>query len=216
MSLSEIIGLITFINPLVLFIGIGIGIFYFSQLSSLFKWLVIYLIVALIFDFSSRYIGTFYKNNLILIPAFALVDLSFFTVIYSKFLIKKNRHYFSLPFLLLSLFILYEIIVLRKVDAADFQSYSRIFVNFYITLLSIIYYVNNLTDLTVKSKDKMKLNQIILMYFTLSLVLFLPNNFTINTGMDLKFYIWLLILLITLLFYIFITLQIWRNGKTQK
>ena len=113
-------------------------------------------------------------------------------------------------------FSLYEIFTIDYLDPVNFQSYSRVLVVFLIVIFAMIFFFEKLSAGTNPKDYKLSVNTGILIYYSLSVVVLLPINFLINEGTSLKFYFLLGNSFITLLFYLFLTYAIWKNGKTLK
>ena len=66
---------LTYCSPAILLAGIVLGIFYINRLDRLHKLLLLFLVMALVVDLLSRFLGSYYKNNLIMIPIYGLLEL---------------------------------------------------------------------------------------------------------------------------------------------
>jgi len=216
MTFFKILDFLTFLSPVLLLCGILIGIYYYKFLDTVYKILTLYLIVCLCTDVVSRIYGHFYQNNLIFILLFSLTEVGIFSVLYHTcFLEKKNRLLLVLT-TIASLYILWEIDTLRTIQVQQFQSYSKVADSFLIILLAIVYFFEKIGKNVQAELGILRLNSVILIYFALSLVFFLPINFLINVTSDLKFYFWGANLMLTLTFYGFISCEIWKNGLNLK
>ena len=101
-------------------------------------------------------------------------------------------------------------------DKTAFQTYSRVVVSFLIVGMILRYFWERVITSEVVSKKNLNLNFGILIYFALNVVLLLPVNLLINIGSDSVIYLWYIYLSTTVLFYIYITYHLWRNGKKPK
>lgn len=214
---KELIYLLSWASPLLLLIGVAVGTIYFKQLDRIRKAIFFYLIGGLLFDLTGRIMGHYFSNNnLILIPLFALFELPLFTYIY---ILLFNKKYSAIIYTLSGaafLFMIVESLTVNSSDYLNFQSYSRTVGAFLIVMYSIGYYFKNFFKISADSQRKMTLNTVILSFFSLNLIFLLPINFLINATSHLRFYLWLGNLCITLLFYLFLSISLWRNGKTLK
>lgn len=201
-------------SPFCLIIGVLFGLFYYRSIDRENRLIWIYLIICLFFDFISRYIGSITGNNLFLWPLFSLTELLVFTKFYQGF-IKKSK--IILGLLLLGIgYILFEIGYIDGANVKGFQSYARIVTSFLIVIMvlsKIIWQVK--TDQNI-SKGKQHLNNVILIVFSLNVLLLLPMNLLINGSSSLITAIWMTYLSVTVLFYIYLSYSIWKNGKNRK
>ena len=62
----------------------------------------------------------------------------------------------------------------------------------------------------------LRFNGVVLLFFLVNTLLFLTTNFLVNTPYNVVFSILLINIIATPIFYIFLTFQLWLNGKIQK
>ncbi|AWG24380.1 hypothetical protein [Flavobacterium kingsejongi] len=215
MTFYELLDLFTFVSPIVLFVGVVTGVYCYRSLDLSHKVIMYYLLIALSTDIISRIYGHVYGNNLIFILIFALLELGVFSILYYN-LLKKNKKVFLIGIGIAVLFMLWEIWSLKMLHVADFQSYSKVVDTFLIVCFSIAYFFEKINSQTQTEWDLFLLNSVILGFFSLNLIFFLPINYLINETSILKFYFWFANLILTLLFYVFLTRAIWKNGRTHK
>jgi len=215
MDFYSVLYLATYLSPLILVAGLIIGGIEFHHLDRVHKILVFYLSFALIIDLLGRYFAKVYGHNLLLIPFFGLTELSCFFMIYrQKVLIGKNL-LITIMSGLTVIFILYEVWENRLMNTITFQSYSRVLVSFNIILMCIRYFTLKINENVSGFSSLFSLNTAIFIFYSLNLIVFLPINFLINENTELKFYFWLLNLLVTISFYSFLIRLLWKNGKIQ-
>jgi hypothetical protein len=217
MEVLEIAEYISLATPYILLCCIIIVIIQYNKIQSNFKVLFYYLVLSLMANLVMELFGYYFNNNLILIPLFGLFELALFTVLYTRYM---NLGKLGISVLTIGLlgcgYIIYECLTVNIYDLGEFQSYARAISAFIIVVFSMIYFFDKLSKGTELSDSALKLNTIILVFFSLNLIFLLPMNFLIGkNSYDLKFYFWLAYMSIILLFYIFITISIWKNGKTQ-
>ncbi len=215
MNFSKIIEIATLAAPIILFIGVVIGCYFYKRLKKEYRFLVWYLIICLISDQTSRLAGELYKNNLIFIVLFSLCEVLFFTIYYQSCLFKKRVPLYLIMGIASSIYIIWEIISLWGTHPSEFQTYSRVISSFLIIMMAISSLFEKIEQ-KQKNNKVIKLNFIFLIYFSLHLVFFLPINFLINVASSVKYYFWCANLLLTISFYIIISLEIWKNGSMQK
>ena len=217
MSLMRLIGFATGLVPLLLFFGMVLGYYYRKNLDKKNKLFVIYLCICFIIDILTRIIGEIYNNNLIFIVVFSLLELLFFYYFYKICIYKRHKKIFSIATAVASVYMLYEMYTLNDVSPYEFQPYSKVLCSFLIIIMSI----NTLFEHINKEKQDttiIKLCSVFVVYFSLNLIFFLPVSFLININVNssTKFYFWLANLILTILFYIFLIKEIWKNGSTRK
>ncbi|MFT6502425.1 MAG: hypothetical protein ACJASQ_002551 [Crocinitomicaceae bacterium] len=176
-----------------------------------YRLLLLYLIVALVFDISGRLFGYFFKYNLFLIPLYGFAELIVFCYIFTI-----KRAYFLAVVTIASLLVGYEIISIDPLDTSGFNSYSKVFSNFSILLMAFLSYYRVLEQEKMIEKKILIFNSLTFIYFALSLILYIPLNFLISKDSDLPFYFWNLNLIITSSFYAYISYLIWNSGKHLK
>jgi len=207
---------LTLASPVILFIGMILGFVYYRRLDALHRWLHFFLIMALLVDIASRILGEVYHNNLILIPIYGLLELLIFTYIYFTFLLRVKYKLWIISIAIVVLFNLYEIFQSLHVDPKDFNSHSRVVDYLVIVIMSIVFYIHQIATANAKSSSIFFLNTVILLFYSLNLILYLPLNFLINEASDIKFHFWTVSLVLTLIFYISIVRTIWIHGKNHK
>ncbi|MFT6924359.1 MAG: hypothetical protein ACJA1C_003381 [Crocinitomicaceae bacterium] len=208
---SYLLVALTYITPLILIIGIIGGIVTFNRMEKKYRLLLLYLIVALVFDISGRLFGYFFKYNLFLIPLYGFAELIVFCYIFTI-----KRAYFLAVVTIASLLVGYEIISIDPLDTSGFNSYSKVFSNFSILLMAFLSYYRVLEQEKMIEKKILIFNSLTFIYFALSLILYIPLNFLISKDSDLPFYFWNLNLIITSSFYAYISYLIWNSGKHLK
>ena len=212
----EIVDNLTLCSPMILALGILIGIVYYSRLEDVYRLLFLFLIMALIIDQASRYLGTYYGNNLILIPVYGLLELLILSRLYFKFLNLVKSNIWYIPIGILVLYNFYEIVMFFNADPKDFNSHSRAFDSLALVIMSIVFFIKQ-----IAAEDPLKprflfLNTIIFVFHSLNAIFYLPLNFLINEDSDVKFHFWAASLILTLIFYSSITYSIWIHGKNRK
>lgn len=215
MTLTRIISIATVLVPVILFLGLIAGRYYYRYLDKRYRFLVLYLFICFCTDVLSRIAGELYNNNLIFIIIFSLLELLFFFWYYRECFYKRRIPVFTVVTLISAVYIIYEMYALKDVSPKDFQPYSKVICSFIIIILSINFLfekmANQQTDQSI-----IKLNSTFVLYFSLNLIFFLPVNFLINVTSSVKFYFWCANLLLTVSFYTFLSMEIWKNGSTRK
>lgn len=216
MNFEKFIDLLTLSIPIVLFIGILRSLLFYKLLDKAHKILLFYLIICFLTDISSRLYGHFYKNNLVFIVLFGLLELVIFSLLYQiVYFDKKNRPLCVISFLG-AVFILWELLHINTSSIHQFQSYSRVVDCSIIVGSALMLLFEKIKQNEGPNLLLIRLNSVILIYFSTNLLLLLPINFLINTSSELKFYLWFANLILTTLFYFFLIGEIWKNGQNLK
>jgi hypothetical protein len=215
-EIKDFFELLNILLPTILSVGLFFGIYYFRILGKLYKVLTFYLLSALLIDITGRVLGEVYGNNLILIPLFGFIELLIFSILYYHFMLLRKYKFILIIVGLALATILVETWKVRTVDPSNFQSYGRVLDAFVIILLSLLYYFNVIHYGKEGKTYNLGLNTVILIYFSLNLLIFLPLNFLLNESSELKIYFWLTNSILTFLFYAYIARSIWKNGKTRQ
>lgn len=209
----------TYLSPAILIAGVFIGLFKYKKLDQVHRILVWYLIASLIVDLTSRYIGLFSTNryNLFLIPLWGFIELFIFSIIYIKMILEiKNK--VPLGFILLvHLFILFELFFSPLIHSRQhYISFGKPLANLIIILYCMIFFYRLVIGHKNFKKKYSALNNLIFIFYSINLLLYLFINFLVNEDKLLVTYFWLFNLVSVLLFNLILILIIWRNGKTQK
>lgn len=216
MSFYKLLDLFTLSVPIILILGSIAILSVYKFLELKHKILFFYLIICLFSDISSRLYGRIYKNNLIFIILFGLFELILFSLFYQLiYFNKKNKAHLILTSLGL-FFIIWELINLNTLQTPQFQPYSRVVDCCIIVASVIIFFFEKITNNEPTDSNTLRLNSVILVFFSTNLLFLLPINFLINASSDLKFYLWSVNLLLTLFFYIYLIFEIWKNGQILK
>jgi hypothetical protein len=126
----------------------------------------------------------------------------------------KAKHKLIIVFSFLAIgYIVWEIFKFKS-DVKEFQTYSKIADNFIIVLLTLAFFFEKINIFKESKWDNFRLNAVILAFFSINMLFFLPYNFIINETIG--FWFWLGILVSTTLFYTYLTHCIWKNGRTRK
>lgn len=214
MSFSEIVQLMGFMSPAILLVGLCIGFYYFKSLDRIHKAIMWYLLILLIVDITSR-IFAYSGNNLFVLLVYSLIEVVAFVYFYYKYIFKA-RHRLVLGLSIIGIFYIIWEIAAFEMDVKQFQTYSKVVDDFIIITLALSFFHEKINIFKESKWDNFKLNAVILVFFTLNMIFFLPFNFLVNERTGLKFYFWLGNLTITLSFYLFLIYFLWKNGRTQK
>ena len=215
MSLASILEISMWLVPIELGLGIVLGIYFFSCLTTIYRYLLFYLVVCLGVDILSRVLGELYGNNLALIIVFSFFELMCFYFLFRRCYFKRRVLRHSIMVLLASLYMFGEIFLLYNVSVQEFQSYSKTLGSFVIVLMTVDFMFELVRGKNLNNR-LLRANSIFIFYFSINMIFFLPINFLINVPSSIKFYLWYANLFVTVLFYSFIVWELWRNGLKQK
>jgi len=213
MDFIEIYELLNLLSPLILIIGLICGFYFYKSLDIIHKSITIYFLVMLLVDITGRIFEYRYGNNLIILLVYSLIELIMFIYFYYQFMFKAKHRLIIISSLLAIGYIVWEIFKFKS-DAKEFQTYSKIADNFIIVLLTLTFFFEKINIFKESKWSNFKLNAVILAFFSINMLFFLPYNFIINATIG--FWFWLGILVSTTLFYSYLTHCIWKNGRTHK
>lgn len=219
MEFIQIVDFSTYLNPVILFAGIGIGFYFYNKLDNLHKTLTYYLVIMFILDILSRIIGFKYGNNLVFIPIGGFFELLGFSVFYYFLGIKESaikKWALVATVFFTFLFTLWEILKVYNAPVEEFESYTTVIATLFVVIMALGFFLGNILKRKEISTNIFMLNSGILIFFSLILIIFLPIDFLIHDNTGLKFYFWFANLIFTLVFYTFLNLSIWKNGKIQE
>ena len=200
----------------VLTVGFSLGIFTYRKLDVLHQNIFVYLGLMLGVDLAGKLCDHYLHVNVIMFPIFSFIELFFYIYLYNKYLFyKPSKIIIGLGCVGL-VYIVAEFLqyfVFNTLNIKQFQPYSKIADNFVIILMALVFYYQKMNSFNETKWTNFKLNTVILIYFTINAIVFLPFNFIINETIGVRFYIWTINVVIILLFYIYLTALVWKNGR---
>src|SRR5690606_3484704 len=215
MNISQFLELLFWFVPTILTIGTLVGIYHFPALSGAYKNLFLYLLICLLTDILSRIVGSIHGSNLILFIIFSIFEMIFFYYFFQKYLFKKENIKWKIIVVISTFYLLLELYFLSEVNPREFQTYSKSLTSLVSLLMTFDYLLIKLKDKTLNFRI-IKFSSVFIIYQGLNLIILLPFNYLINVPSPVKFYFWLFLLIITLIFYGFIIIEIWKNGMRPK
>ncbi|OIQ21091.1 MAG: hypothetical protein BM557_04865 [Flavobacterium sp. MedPE-SWcel] len=207
------------LSPVFLTVGVITGAFLYKNLNKSHKIIFYYLLAMLVSDVAGRVLINYYESNRIFLLLYSLVELILFMYLYLKIFLSKGNKLLAVIGGLSICYIIGEILyyfVLNNTNALVFQPYSKVVDNFFIILLSLTFLYEKMSSYKESRWDNFRLNIVVLVFFTLNTIIYLPFNFLVNETTGVKFYFWGCHILFLLIFYGFLTSEIWRNGKIRK
>lgn len=218
MDFEEIIKYLPKITPLLLVVGLLIGIIRFRFLNGIHRSLLLYFLLMLIIDLAGRILKAYFGMNLILFPIYSLVEMCFFIYFYKRHFLKSANLFISLLGISGALFIFGEILyyfVFNEFNPKQFQPYSKVVDNFVVILIVMRFLYEKINKFQETKWDNFPLNIVVLAYFTLNLIFLLPFNFLVNESTGIKFYFLYTNIVLMVVFYIYLICSVWKNGRLQ-
>lgn len=215
--MGKLIVQLSIISPILLSIGVLIGIFYYNKLQQAFKLLFAYLVVALFIELLSRYFGFIDVSefNIFFIPIFGLLEFIVFASLYYFCFFPKSKAIYIVSICVV-FFILIDILIIGNIfQVKDYSSYARVVANFTIVCFSLMYLKQHIGH-TNTNKSLISLNYVFLIFFVVSILLSSSINFMINERLEIVGYFLIFRIFVFVSFYAFITYQLWQHGKTPK
>lgn len=214
MTFVEFAQVISELIPSLLLIGLFVVLYKWRYLGGLQKGIGIYLFLMLGVEIGGRILKFSQGNNLVLVPVYSLFELIFFVFIYNKYLfLKANKLLIGLG-IAGALYILGEIFlffILKKFDVKQFQPYCKVIDNFLVIILAMTFLYKKMNSFSEMRWNNFWLNIVVLVFFTFNTIIFLPFNFLINENSGLKFYFWMVNIILLFLFYGYLISIIWRR-----
>lgn len=218
MSVSDWFKTISYISPIVMLIGITIGVFFYRNLFRNARIVHLYIICSLAVELISRILPYFLsmKRNLFMIPIWASIELILFYYLFKNELKGKTAAFIK-SFVVLSFgVLLYEITILMLDFTPGSYSYiGKLFCNFSIVLITLNSIKKGLEDITSSSLNFL-FNGITLGFYLLNLIIFVSINFLTGASLRIVTVFWLFNMFTTVAYQIFLSYFLWQNGKTQK
>lgn len=196
-------------------VGFALGRIYYESLNVVHKGITWYLFAMILVDIASRILGPT-GNNIIVLLTFSLLEMTLFTYFYFRYLFKAKHRLILVLYVAAFLYIMYEIVSFNRAEMKGFQSYAKVVDDFMIIILALSFFHEKINVFKESKWDNFRLNAIIIVFFSINLVFFLPFSFIINRTSGYQFYFWCGISFTILLFYSYLTHSIWKNGRTQK
>jgi hypothetical protein len=218
MTFLEFAKYLAFLTPVMLIAGVLIGIYYFRYLDVVKRNIVIYLILMLAVDLAGSTLAPS-GNNVIILPVFSFIEMLFFVYLYNKYLLPKPDTFLICLGIAGALYIVVETLsyfVFNTLDIKQFQPYSKVVDNFIIIVTALSFYYQKMKSFKETKWDYFRFNTVILIFFTLNTIIFLPFNFLVNESSGVKFYFWTGNVVMLLLFYSYLISLVSNNGKASK
>jgi hypothetical protein len=206
-------------SPLVLLIGIFVGLSCFWRLNPGIRLVFYYLVICLLTDLLCRYFGhvSHLKNNMFLLPIFAFFELLVFSILYYKQIFRSKGKLLLLFIVLMHLIVIWDVSTLsRLLHRESIFSFGKVIADISILSFCMIYYWKLSKGQIASNSEYFRLNAAIFIYYSINLIIYLSLNFLVNNRLSIVTFFWAVNLVSVVSFYLFLTYLIWQNGKTRK
>lgn len=217
MDLNYLFDIITYAPTFVLIFSTSVVIYKYRSLDKITKLFGYYLVGSLLISLVAYFLGKFLGNNLFLFFVLTLLELFVFMKLYYV-LVKKKKLVLSLAILGIALTVA-DSIYIKAYDVELFQPYSKILATLLIVVLALIYFFELIKDEEKLYKDEthyLYLNSMILCFFAIQFLAFLPLNFLVNADRQMADYVFVSNAIVLIIFYGYLTHFIWKHGKSLK
>lgn len=219
MKFDELALYISVMSPIVLTLGVLTCLIMYKRLSITYKQVFFYLSLMLGVDIFSRIVWSLYNVNLIVLPLYSLLELVFFVYFYNKYLFAKPNIIIISLGVLGGIYIIVEMLlyfVFNTLNVKQFQPYCKVIDNFIIIIMALFFFQQKISNFKESGWGNFRLNTVLLLFFTLNTIIFLPFNFLINGTSEVKFYFWIFHSVNLGLFYTLLTFEVLKDGRKLK
>lgn len=218
MDISLFMRSLTLVSPIVLLTGVIIGTINIKKNPEIGQLIFGYFIAGLLLEITSRYWGQVNeaKNNLIFLSISGIVDFLFFTVLYIRFFFGRKRTwllFLSFPTLILLFYMMYHKAALIP---SAFDAYDKVICDGIIVFYALLSSYDLINGKEEVRTDVMRVNAIVLLFFSLDLLFSLTTNFLINAGTHFVIYFWILRFVLLTTLYTTLAYTLWQIGKNRK
>jgi hypothetical protein len=206
------------VSPIVLLTGVIIGTINIKKNPEIGQLIFGYFIAGLLLEITSRYWGQVNeaKNNLIFLSISGTVDFLFFTVLYIRFFFGRKRTwllFLSFPTLILLFYMMYHKAALIP---SAFDAYDKVICDGIIVFYALLSSYDLINGKEEVRTDVMRVNAVVLLFFSLDLLFSLTTNFLINAGTHFVIYFWILRFVLLTTLYTTLAYTLWQIGKNRK
>ena len=140
MSLSEFSFQLGKLSPLILILGILLGIFSYKKLDAVHKSIIFYFLMMLLVDIYSRFLWR-YGNNQVTLLVYSLIEVIGVGYFYHKIFLKRKYIITIAINILVVIYIIWELFSYLFLDSnvQHFQPYAKVADNFVIIVLSLTF-----------------------------------------------------------------------------
>jgi hypothetical protein len=106
--------------------------------------------------------------------------------------------------------------IFNEINFLDFQPYAKVADNFVVIIMVLAFFLQSVNAYTQTGWHQFGLNIAILIFFTITTIIFLPFNFLVNDPTGLKFYFWMMNTLSLIVFETYLVALVVKNGSSIK
>lgn len=185
-----------------------------------FRMLSVYLVLMAGMEHFGMYlVKVLNGRNHIFVLFDALTDVVFFSVLYGRYLFAKKSKLFLALSVLSAAYICFEIFynfIYKQVSVKEFQPYSKIVSDAFVIVLALNFLYEKMNAFTATKVKHFWFNNVVLLYFTINLLVYLPFNFLVNESTGVKFVFWTLNVVCIEAFYLFLLGLIVKDALSKK
>jgi hypothetical protein len=155
--------------------------------------------------------------NLFVIPAYYILEFFLISYLYIKYMLKRPQKALIVFAALVQIILCVEGIRSIFYDQVySFNAYGKVLVNTVVIIYTLLYLLQLAKGYKRKSVSELTLNMLIFIYYVLTLIVYVFINFLINGTSSITMYFWIFHSFITILFYLSISVLIWKTGTDRK
>lgn len=188
---------------------------YYKLLKPYQKVIYIFLLISLSVDLLSRFWSFAFAQNLEFISIFAIIEVIIFYIFYYKLLSSTNHLLGNILTIFALAYLCLDMLLFQTNRLTDYQTYTRSVSSLYIVVSSLLYYKKIYSEYT-RDKELLQLNGILLLYYSLNFILYLPINYIINVSVAINISLWIFKIILLLIFYLYLWKHLMNYGKNKK
>ncbi|CDT34228.1 membrane hypothetical protein [Sphingobacterium sp. PM2-P1-29] len=188
---------------------------YYKLLKPYQKVIYIFLLISLSVDLLSRFWSFAFAQNLEFISIFAIIEVIIFYIFYYKILSSTNHLLGNILTIFALAYLCLDMLLFQTNRLTDYQTYTRSVSSLYIVVSSLLYYKKIYSEYT-RDKELLQLNGILLLYYSLNFILYLPINYIINVSVAINISLWIFKIILLLIFYLYLWKHLMNYGKNKK
>lgn len=208
--------LFSWISPIALTAGVIGAVLHWSKLSTIHKFIFIFICTSLVIDIISRYAMKWFNldSNLSIFSIYVFVEYFFLGVLYNHFFpTKKSKLLLYTTLFGGGIIVLLLFSKLAPVVLSKFQFYEGLVANFFGLFFGLFFIYKLLVDDLNATSQIKSLNSMIIMYAGIQFFMALTINFMVNMKVELVTTFWLIRLLAITIFYSKLSYTLWKPGK---
>jgi len=155
--------------------------------------------------------------NLFIVPIYYILEFFLISYLYIKYMLNRPKKWLVISVVLIQVLLFIEGIRSIFYDQIySFNAYGKVLVNTVVIVYSLLYFLELAKGYKHKTVPELTINILIFIYYVLTLIVYVFINFLINGNSSVTMYFWVFHSLITLLFYLSISVLIWKIGTNRK